>query len=206
MFMPRIQRLPAIAVLASTVLGSGTAHATDPGPAKPKQSYALRIGIDDGRTSVRTGDRLTYVTRVSNTGTTKTPGLRLSQTLVPGVKLISSAPKGTVSQGRITWDRALSTGGTSEFRVTVEVGRLAGHPERLAAVACASTRTDNHPLVCASHLDLLGDAAGAASARPAGSALTWGVRSALAGAAALVLTMLALLVRRRRRHADRIPD
>jgi uncharacterized repeat protein (TIGR01451 family) len=203
MSLPKIQLLPAIAVLAMTPLGPVTAHAAGPGPSKPKQSYALRIGIDNGRTNVRTGDRLTYVTKVSNTGTAKTPDLLLTQTLLPGIKLLSSAPKGTLSQGRITWNQSLPTGKTNEFRVTVEVGRLQSRPKRLAAVACASTKTAKRPIVCASHLDLLdGTATTAPKGRLGGPALIWGIGSAIVAAGALAVALPTLLRRRRKRLGD----
>jgi len=176
--------------------GIATAHAT----AKPKQTYALRIGIDNGRTRVRTGDRLTYVTKLSNTGAAETPDLLLSQTLVPGVKLISSTPKGTLSGDRITWNRVLPTGKTDQFSVTVEVGRLTGPAQRLAAVVCASTKAGIRPIVCASHLDLLGDSA---TDRTRSGALRsgWVIWCAIAGAG-VFLAASVMLFRRRRTPAN----
>jgi uncharacterized repeat protein (TIGR01451 family) len=188
---------PAVAFVAASY-GPATVHAA----AKPKQTYALRIGIDNGRTSVRAGDRLTYVTKVSNTGATKTPDLLLTQTLVPGLKLISSAPKGALSGDRITWNRALPTGKTGQFSVTVEVGKLTGRPQRLAAVACASTKTDKRPIVCASHLDLLRTSANEGPKSP-GLVSGWVLWSATAGAAVLLAATGMLFRRRRRTRTDR---
>jgi uncharacterized repeat protein (TIGR01451 family) len=169
---------------------------------KPKQTYALRIGIDNGRTSVRAGDRLTYVTQVSNTGAARTPDLLLTQTLVPGLKLISSAPKGVLSGDRITWNRALPTGGTGRFSVTVEVGRLVGRPQRLAAVACASAKTDRRPIVCASHLDVLRTTATGGSESGIAGLLSGRVLwCALAGTGALLGAGVILFRRRRKSPA-----
>ncbi|WP_185792689.1 DUF11 domain-containing protein [Actinoallomurus bryophytorum] len=181
--------------VAFTAAGSATAGAV----AKPKQTYALRIGIDDGRKSVRAGDRLTYVTKVSNTGAVRTPDLLLTQTLVPGLELISSTPKGARSGDRITWTRALPTGETDQFSVTVEVGRLTGRPQRLAAVACASAKADRRPIVCASHLDLLRTTATESSgSRVAGVVPDWVVWCAVAGAGALLAASVMLFRRRRK--------
>jgi len=188
-------------VLAVAFAVAPCGHATADAGTKPKGPPALRIGIDDGHTSVRTGDRLTYVTKVTNTGTTKTPALRLTQTLVPGLKLISSAPKGVLSGDRITWNRALPAGDTGRFSVTVEVGRLAGPPQRLAAVACASARTDKRPIVCASHLDLLRDTA----TRGAGSSVSGRVLWSTTAGAGVLLTACAVLFRRRRRKKQSAP-
>ncbi|MDN3358961.1 hypothetical protein [Actinomadura sp. DC4] len=185
------------AVLAVAFAAAPYGPATAAG-AKPKGPPALRIGIDNGHTSVRTGDRLTYVTKVTNTGTTKTPDLLLTQTLVPGLKLITSAPKGELSGDRITWNRALATGRTDRFSVTVEVGRLAQRTQRLAAVVCASAKTDKRPIVCASHLDVLRDAAtdGSESSGPVSGWVLW---STIAGAVVSLVAGAVLLLRRRRK-------
>jgi uncharacterized repeat protein (TIGR01451 family) len=186
---------PAVLAVAYTAAGSATAGAV----ADPKQTYALRIGIDNGRKSVREGDRLTYITKVSNTGSAKTPALLLTQTLVPGLKLISSTPKGVLSGDRITWTRVLPTGKTDQFGVTVEVGRLVGRPQRLAAVACASAKADKRPIVCASHLDLLRTAATERSgSRIVGVVPDWVLWCAVGGAGALLAASVVLFRRRRK--------
>ena len=191
----RFCRLTLAVVLATAPYVPATAHAA----AKPKQSFALRIGIDNGRTSVRVGDRLTYVTKVSNTGAASTPDLLLTQTLVPGLKLISSAPKGTLSGDRVMWSRVLPTGRTDQFSVTVEVGRLTGRPQRLAAVACASAKADKRPIVCASHLDLLRTTVTERpGSRIAGLVPGWILWCAIAGAGALLAASLVLFHRRRK--------
>ncbi|MDX6429970.1 MAG: hypothetical protein QOE54_2336 [Streptosporangiaceae bacterium] len=183
--------------LATLPLGAVTAHAH---PLKPKQSFALRIGIDDGHSTVRPGDRLTYITNVSNTGQEKTPDLLLTQTLVPGLKLVSSTPKGTVSEGRITWKSALPTGKTDLFSVTVQVGRLPGRLQRLAAVACASTKAGKRPIVCATHSDRL-QAPATAGFKDQLTALAFNrfFWSSTAGAGALLVAALVLVRRRKPR-------
>lgn len=187
--------LPWGAVAAPGSVPDAAAH-----PPRPKQSFALRIGIDNGHTAVRQGDRLTYVTKISNTGQKETPDLLLSQTLVPGLELISSTPKGKVSGGRITWKSALPTGKTDQFSVTVEVGRLSGQLQRLAAVACAATLTGKRPIVCAAHSDRLQppvkpgftDRLTALVSGP----LFW---SGITGAGSLIVAALVLMRRRRLR-------
>ncbi len=179
-----------LAVALVTAPG-GAAHAAG----KPRRPVALRIGISDGHTGVRAGDRLTYVTEVSNTGNTRTPDLLLTQTLTPGLKLVSSSPRGRFSGGRVMWNKALPMGGKGRFSVTVDVGRPAAHQQRLAAVACASTTTDKRPIVCASHLDLLRTAAPVKSSRRPSTLPIWGA----SGAGGVVLGGLLWLVLRRRR-------
>ncbi len=188
----RSRALLAVA-FATAAYGTATAHAT----AKPRQTYELRVGIDNGRTAVRIGDRLTYVTKVSNTGTADSPELLLSQTIAPGLKVISSTPKGELSRGRVLWNRALPAGRTDRFSVTVEVGPLSG-VKRLAAVACASTKADKRPIICASHLDLLRTAETDAADQSGGWAsgrILWFV----AGAAGGLVILLSLLTHRCRR-------
>jgi uncharacterized repeat protein (TIGR01451 family) len=203
---PRGRRLrAAMAVaLAASPFGTVTVPAAGAHPSKPKQSFALRIGIDNGRTDVRPGDRLTYITKISNTGTAKSPDLLLTQTLVPGLKLISSTPKGTASGGQVSWKKTLPAGRTEQFGVTVEVGRLSEQLQRLAAVVCASTRTGKRPIVCASHSDAVRTAApGGARGRLIGTVLSRGLWFAIAGAGALVVASLVLLARRRRQPSGR---
>jgi uncharacterized repeat protein (TIGR01451 family) len=185
--------------LASLPIGAVTAHASVVHAPKPDRALALRIGIDDGHTMVRQGDQLTYITRLSNTGAVKTPDLLLTQTLVPGLKLVSSTPRGQIFAGRITWKSTLPTGKTDQFSVTVKVGRLSGQLQRLAAVACASTRAGKRPIVCATHSDRLQISAPAGfKARMtvlAHSRILW---CTVAGLGALLVASLVLLARRRR--------
>ena len=98
----RNHHLCAMLAVALVSAPGGAAHAAG----KPRRPVALRIGISDGRTRVRAGDRLTYVTEVSNTGNTRTPDLLLTQTLTPGLELVLVEPSrevlrraGDVDQG-----------------------------------------------------------------------------------------------------------
>ncbi|MFC4589265.1 DUF11 domain-containing protein [Sphaerisporangium corydalis] len=200
-FRAPARRLGAAAVVSLVVMPSGTvaAWAAVPSPAATERAYALRIGIDDGHSSVRQGDRLTYTTKVSNTGSAGSPPLVLTQTLTPGLKLLSSTPKGKVFPDRIAWNRTLAAGKTDQFSVTVEVGRLPAKLERLAAVACASARSDKRPIVCASHLDRLPGSSPETLQGPIPGLVSGrGLWFAVAGAAAVLTASLGLAVRRRR--------
>jgi uncharacterized repeat protein (TIGR01451 family) len=168
------------------------AHASGPHPPKPKRSYALHISIDDGHSSVRQGDRLTYTTKISNSGAAATPALRITQTLTPDVTFVSATPKGEASADRIQWSGSLSAGKTVQYTVTVQVGRLAPQLQRLAAVACASSMADDRPIVCATHLDRLPVPEAIQSSSP-GVGARWLMVSAIVAA----LLALGVLVRRR---------
>jgi uncharacterized repeat protein (TIGR01451 family) len=198
---PRSRHLRSAVALSFIALPLGmvmTPAAAASAP-KPKQPFALRIGIDDGRTTVRPGDRLTYTTKISNTGRERTPGLVLTQTLVPGLKLVSSTPEGTVSAGQIIWKSTLPAGKTDQFSATVQVGRLPGQLQRLAAVACASNKIGKRPIVCAAHSDRLQAPAPTGLAhRVTALALSRALWWTAAGVGALLMTALTLFVRRRR--------
>ncbi|WP_066376380.1 DUF11 domain-containing protein [Herbidospora mongoliensis] len=182
--------------------GIAAAHAGAEPTHKPK-AVTLSIAIDNGHTTVKEGDRLTYTVKIHNTGATDTPVLRLSQTMVPGLKLLSSTPSGTVSAGRIEWSKSLPAGEKAQFSVTVDVGELAPQLQRLAVVACASAKTGDRPIVCATHSDrLLTTTARSQVPVPASGS---GRFYAIAGIAALVLACGAFIGRRGlRRRTSRI--
>ena len=169
------------------------------GAPKLGNTYALRVGIDDGRTAVRAGDRITYVTKISNTGPVATPALLLSQTLPPGLTLVSSSPPGVLSHGRVLWNETLPAGRTDRFEVTADVGILSG-VTRLAAVACASTKADRRPILCASHIDRLRtDEAQGGTGGPIPDRILWYGAGAVGG----LLILLGLMIQRRRAQAGR---
>ncbi|MBT2226561.1 DUF11 domain-containing protein [Nonomuraea sp. NEAU-A123] len=199
---PRITPLRAAVVVSLAVmpLGMPTAHARAPHPAEPKRSLALHIGIDNGHESVQRGDRLTYTIKISNTGATKTPALLLTQTLTPGLKLVSSTPQGKVSADRIAWSRALPAGKTDQFSVTLQVERLPAQLQRLAAVACASAKAGKRPIVCATDSDRLATSPSEGLQGQPVPAYGHGLWYAIAGVGALSTTSLALYARRRRRR------
>lgn len=188
----------AAVVLAAVPYGSVAARATPSPLPAPKRTYALNISIEDGHSSVRQGDRLTYVTTVTNSGAVASPPLELSQTVVPGLTLVSSTPKATLTGGRIVWGRTLAAGRSARFTAVVTVGRLPDELRRLAAVICASTKSGKRPIVCASDLDLL---PARASAPKGGRAPAPGLDRVLrlAGVAVLVLIGLIAVLRVRRR-------
>lgn len=193
----------AVAVpLAGMILGAATTPASgrsaEPSPGT-SPAFALRIGVDNGRSSVREGDRLTYTIKISNTGGAATPGLLLTQTLVPGLELVSSTPKGKVSKDRIVWRRALPAGGTRKLTVTFLVKKLSAQMRRLAAVACASDVSGKRPIVCATDSDALPALASAeADQQNPGHGLGRWPWYAAGGLVALLLASIGLYARRRR--------
>jgi uncharacterized repeat protein (TIGR01451 family) len=203
----RVRTALAIALAATpfwvgpaAAAGTSQPEPTSKPTSEPKQSFALRIRIDDGRTHVRTGDRLTYTIKVGNTGAEQTPELLLTQSLLPGIKLISSRPKGVLSRGQVVWNKVLPPGKTAQLSVTVEVGRLPVRQQRLAAIACASNKANGRPIVCASHLDLVaGTQARGSTSRLTGFAHAGlGFWCGIGGAGLLVAGSASILYRRRR--------
>ncbi|WP_181871430.1 DUF11 domain-containing protein [Sphaerisporangium album] len=191
------------AALAALPLGStAAAHAAAPHPAGPDKSYALRIGIENGHSSVRPGEHLTYTIEVSNTGVKDSPDLLLTQMLAPGVKVLSSTPQGTVSVGRIAWKRAVPAGKTERLSVAVEIGSFPAQLQRLAAVVCASVKKEKRPIVCATDLDRL-PAAAPQTPQPHATGGRW---YALAAALAVLLAFLGPRARRALRSRRAAPS
>jgi uncharacterized repeat protein (TIGR01451 family) len=165
----------------------------------------LRISIGDGRTTAQAGDRLAYTVLVQNSGARRTPPLKITQTLPPGLRFISASRHGVARTGIVTWNADLPAGGQDTFSLQAQVTRSAARQSRLAAVACAALAGSRTPIVCAAHLDRLPGALAAAPGRraatPAARTLpsyTVGVLAVLAAAALAILAGLRIRVRRRR--------
>ncbi|MEU4829852.1 hypothetical protein [Streptosporangium sp. NPDC023615] len=174
---------------------------------------SLSIDIDNGRTSVEEGDRLTYVVTVRNTGTSRVRGLDLTQSLPPGLTFVSADGHGTATKERVRWTADVPAGKAVTFRTVAEVGATPEDLLRLASIACASTEGSDRPIVCATHSDQLPAGAAAAeaahvTAHPVTSRL-WYVAGG-AGLLALVLVVLPVVRRGRgrrrlRRSSERQP-
>ena len=165
----------------------------------------LRISITDGRTTVQAGDRLTYTVLVQNSGARKTPPLKITQTLPPGLRFVSASGHGVAKAGSVTWHADLAAAGKDTFSLQAEVTRSATRQSRLAAVACAALAGSRTPIICAAHLDrlpgTLAAAPGRRAATPAASTLPGyavGVLAVLAAAAIAIVTGRRVRIRRRR--------
>ncbi|MER5419195.1 hypothetical protein [Streptosporangium roseum] len=181
----------------------------DGGKKAAEPAPTLSIGVDNGRTSAKEGDRLSYTVTVRNIGTTDASDLRLTQSLPTGLKLVSADRDGKAKAGHVTWTVDLKAGRNATFHTTAEVQATPDDLLRLATVACASAEADDKPIVCATHSDQLpagAAAAGAAAAdaaRPVATpapARPWYV---LAGAGLLVLMVFGLWTGRLTKLGDR---
>jgi uncharacterized repeat protein (TIGR01451 family) len=166
----------------------------------------LRISIGDGRTMARVGDRLTYTVLVQNSGAHRSPQLKITQILPPGLQFISASSHGVARAGDVVWSADLAAGGHDTFRLQAQVTRPAERQSRLAAVACATLAGSRTPIVCAAHLDRLPGTPAVAPRRRAAALATSslpgyaaGVVIVVAACALAIVTGLRLRVRRRRR-------
>ena len=204
-------RATATAPTAKAKAGSPTAKGKAASPtavARLPRVPGLRISITDGRTTVQAGDRLTYTVLVQNSGARRSPPLKITQTLPPGLRFVSARSHGVAKAGSVTWYADLSAGGQDTFSLQAQVTRSAAQQSRLAAVACAALAGSRTPIVCAAHLDRLPGAPAAASGRRAAmtAASTMpsyavGVLAVLAAAVLVILAGLRVRVRVRRRRA-----
>ena len=169
----------------------------------------LRISIGDGRTTVQAGDRITYTVLVQNSGARRSPPLKITQTLPPGLRFVAASRHGAAKAGSVTWYADLPAGGKDTFSLQAQVTRPAAQQSRLAAVACAALAGSRTPIVCAAHLDRLPGAPAAAPGRRAAAATTSsplpsyaiGVLAVLAAAVLVIFAGLRVRVGVRRRRA-----
>jgi uncharacterized repeat protein (TIGR01451 family) len=191
--------LPATSVTATAPASTGrpAATATASRPAVP----GLSISVTDGRTSVKPGDRLTYLVSVKDIGTLGAPHLKITQTLPAGLTFVSASRHGVAAGGVVTWLTGLAPGGSQTFTLVTHLTQTPARLLRLAAVACAATQGSTRPAVCAAHLDRLPAVAPSPAAKASGS--PGGARTVYIGAGLAVLVVGAFIVlaaRRAGRH------
>jgi cell wall-associated NlpC family hydrolase len=179
-----------------------------PAGAAPTEAPQLSIAVDNGHTSTAAGDSLDTAITVRNLGTAEVAGLRVTQTMPPGLTFESADAAGAAGPDGVSWTVDLAPTSETVVRSTMTVSDTPPDLLRLATVACAATSGDGPPIVCASDSDQLpaGAAAEAAlaadgSAAAADAASAVQLRWYLAGGAVLVVAAVAvlLLIRRRRR-------
>ncbi|GAA3136217.1 hypothetical protein [Streptosporangium carneum] len=154
---------PSSAASGGRVGAAGPVKAAEPVP-------KLSIAVDNGRTTAKEGDRLTYTITVDNVGTTDVDDLRLVQTMPAGLKFVSADGHGTAKEGQVAWTVDLPAGKNATFHTKAQVLATPQDLLRLATVACASTESGGRPIVCAAHSDQLpAGAAAEAAGRSASS-------------------------------------
>jgi len=170
--------------------------------APPKTS--LSIAIDNGHTTTTVGDVLVYTITVRNLGTKNIDKLHLQQSMPPGLTFKSAQPTAKAGAGEVSWTIDVRPGATATLRSTSVVTATTPDILRLASVACASTSPTAAPIVCASDSDQLPAGAVAAArqtrlgASGAQSQTPWVAVVGLAGGAAVAVTAVVLVARRRR--------
>ena len=98
----------------------------------------LSISVDNGKTSVGTGDTLDYTVTLENLGGADVAGLRITQTMPSGMAFGSADVGGIFQNEQVKWDVDLAKGATAVFHTTATVGVPEPQLLRLATVACAN--------------------------------------------------------------------
>jgi uncharacterized repeat protein (TIGR01451 family) len=196
-FPPHSHRAAALAAgLVALPALLGASHPV--APASPaSRGPALIVSVTDGRVAARDGDVLRYTLTVRDTGSAPAPDLKVTQTMPPGVRLVSASDQGRAKAGQVSWSVGLRAGREATFHVVTRVGRTPATLLRLAAVACVSLPGSERPAVCAAHLDRLPAATAALVSRPAKSGLGAAAYVAAALAVAVLGLLAAIAVRRR---------
>jgi uncharacterized repeat protein (TIGR01451 family) len=167
--------------------------------ARTARSPELVVTVSDGHVAARAGETLAYLVTVRDTGRAAAPRLTITQTMSPGLRVLSASDHGAVASGRVSWSAGLPAGGSREFRVGAEVTRTPAAQLRLGAVACVTLPGSSRPVVCAAHLDRL-PAAAALLPRSGGSGLSVTAYSGFGLVVVLLGGLAAAVVIRRRRH------
>jgi uncharacterized repeat protein (TIGR01451 family) len=171
--------------------------------ARASRAPGLTISISDGRVAARAGDKLTYTVSVRNSGTVAVRGLKVIQTLSPGLVFLSASDHGVAASGQVSWTASLPVG---DKRTFVDITRVTTTPTtqlRLAAVACVTLPGSSRPIVCAAHLDRL--PAAAASTTRSGHSVGDVPAYTVVGLAVLALGLVTAIVARHRGRLRRQP-
>jgi uncharacterized repeat protein (TIGR01451 family) len=188
--------------MTATLLGA--ASPASAAPASPQ----LSIAIDDGRPSATVGTVLNYTITLHNMGSAKISGLLVSQATPAGAKITSAGSNGTISADAVGWKVNLAAAEQLDLHTVLTVSATPTSVLRLAVVACARIGGASAPLVCGSDSDQLpaghaAEVSHAAAGRPAPAPQSpaWWYLEGAAGAVLLLVASVALVWRRKQRHA-----
>jgi uncharacterized repeat protein (TIGR01451 family) len=158
-----LQAVGAAVLLLAVILFPAVANAAGSKPAPKPQ---LSIAIDDGATTAKVGDTMHYTIVVKDLGAEAVSGLRVTQSLPPGLTFVSADAGGVPDHAQVQWRVNLKSSRAVTLRTIMRVKATPGTLLRLASVACART-AGSTPIVCATHSDQLPAGAAAEAARNA---------------------------------------
>ncbi|GIG62063.1 hypothetical protein Lfu02_64350 [Longispora fulva] len=133
---------PAI-LLGGIVLGQGAPAAAEPN---------LSIAVDDGRASVRAGERHEYTVTVRNAGT-ESAKLLVEVGVPVGVELTPRSHGAETDGTRVRWPVEVAPGGTTRVRLAGRAPALPDGQRRLALTACALPVRSGPAAACATDMN-----------------------------------------------------
>ncbi|MEU4804267.1 hypothetical protein [Actinosynnema sp. NPDC023587] len=160
----------------------------------------LSISIDNAHDQVRGGDELAYEITVRNTGSSDVEGLRVSQSVPPGLRVVTADQDGRTSETSVEWTATVPAGKDLTLTDKAVFDTAPDGTARLASSVCAYRPGETRPLVCSTDSDEL---AAAVPASAQSSAWWWPPVLAVVVLAVVVLAVAVgafALFRRRRRH------
>jgi uncharacterized repeat protein (TIGR01451 family) len=186
-----------VATAAPSPSPSPSTHSPSATPSAPQ----LSIAVDNGQTSAAVGDRLSYTVTVRNLGSAPVRGVRVSQTMPPGLRFESAGSRGVAKAGTVNWTLNLKATGSTTLHTSGTVTKTPAELLRLATVACVRLSDKGPPTVCASHSDQLPAGAAAEAALTGKDQTSWPLQlwQTAVGGGVVLLAAAALVFRRRHR-------
>ncbi|MEV6523801.1 hypothetical protein AB0M43_17780 [Longispora sp. NPDC051575] len=130
-------------VAGGLTLGAGTPAAAEPN---------IAVTVDDGRASVRAGERHEYTVTVRNAGT-ETANLVLEVGVPVGVELTARSRGAEADGARVRWPLEVGAGRSTRIRVSGLASALPAGQQRLALTACALPVRNGAAVACATDMN-----------------------------------------------------
>ncbi|MEU6152062.1 DUF11 domain-containing protein [Actinosynnema sp. NPDC047251] len=115
----------------------------------------LSISIDNAHDQVHGGDELAYKITVRNTGSSDVEGLRVTQSVPPGVRVVTADQDGRTSETSVQWTASIPAGEDVTLTDKVVFDAAPDGTARLASSVCAYRTGETRPVVCSTDSDQL---------------------------------------------------
>ncbi len=157
----------------------------------------LSISIDNSHDQVHGGDELAYKISVRNTGSSDVDGLRITQSIPSGVRVVTAEQDGQATSTSVQWTKVVPAGKEITLANHVVFDAAPEGTARLASSVCAYRDGETRPVVCSTDSDQLA----ASAPTPAASSLPWWPLVVVVAVVAVVVVVWRLRRRKTVRRA-----